>query len=320
MLEKRTQEMATYRCRGIFHSSFLLLTIIVNINDVTSFSPVTKRCLTTVCNPTSRTVLSNNKNSNEVDSTDVVLKSTSRRDALQAIGLVSAIYTPLPAYADSVEVIRKAAANIPGYGAPDIYYPSLFAGKWRVTRSFPDAWGEGTLVYEMRFTDKEGGNQGVISDRGYNRQSYVNAAYQAGVLELMDGAITTPQKIDSSLLRSVEWVDSNPNVLTTSFVDGSSQEIKVTKRSFDISQETGVLTTSEYRRIADVGPRGIPSLSGSRVLTKWRWNEQGDIIEGIELVYVDGMGDPMSSGGKPAAGGGASKSYIKSRITLQKLS
>jgi hypothetical protein len=36
---------------------------------------------------------------------------------------------------------------------------------------------------------------------------------------------------------------------------------------------------------------GIPSISASRVMTKWKGEGEGrnQIVEGIEIVYLDGM-------------------------------
>jgi len=208
----------------------------------------------------------------------------------------------------SAEFIRKKASNIPGYGPPDVLYPSYFVGKWKVTRTIipTDAsTGESqprTIEYPVRYLMQSDNN--VVADRGYNELSLQNV-------------------LSSIKPSSSNWEATNPNVLQLTFVDGSSREIKVTKRAFSKEKdENGVelgLFSSEYRRITDVLPAinnigGIPVIAGDRIKTKWRNN--GSEIEGIEVIYADTgvMGDPMSASG-PAGG---SKLIMKSRIKMER--
>jgi len=194
------------------------------------------------------------------------------------------------------ESLRRSAANVPGYGPADIYYPAFFLGKWNVVRDIvedPILMAEKlpvTLSYSIRFIATT--NNLVVADREYNEVSYYNALCKKLSEKTNDETIVMPLP----LIRSTVWSVSNPNVLTISYVDGSSQEIKVTKRASEIVEEVNV-SSSEFRRITKFPPSSEPLLSASRVRTKWRkGNTEGSILEAIEVVYNEGstsIGDPM---------------------------
>ena len=92
-----------------------------------------------------------------------------------------------------------------------------------------------------------------------------------------------------------------------------------------------LISSSEYRRVTTTkGAMGIPSIAASRVLTKWKSEVLGvglqqqqsqsknQIVEGIEIVYSDGMmggGDPLAGG----VGGGKPMLSSKSRLKLERL-
>ena len=212
------------------------------------------------------------------------------------LSLVTSSYPRIVSASTSAgEAIRQSAANLPGYGKPDVYYPPIFEGTFQLTRISDSG---NFVVFTSRFILEDNGK--VIADRGFN---------QANFLKTMSNA---------KPVRSVSWEALNPNVLTTTFGDGSVQEIKVTKRAYDMESPT-TMFTSEYRRVTNVdGARGIPAISGERVLTKWIWDpEQPNRIDGLEIVYSDGvMGDPMAAG--PSTGQ-ASKTSTKSRLVLERL-
>ena len=214
------------------------------------------------------------------------------------------------------EAIRLGMANVPGYGQPDIYYPQIFEGRWKMTRTItPTNVGENikVITYEVRFLKKDGN---VVQDRGFN---------EANRLVALD--------TDKSLLiRETKWDVTNPNVLTITYQDGTGKEFRVTKRACegDINNSNRWnLSSSEFRRITDVGFNGIPNLSASRVLTKWKpgVDDPKNVIEGLELVMEEGnLGDPMAFSGsvrsnpgsisQPPGGGGAK---VKSRLRLDRL-
>ena len=262
--------------------------------------------------------------------------TVSRRDALNNMAAVvpAAAFAgvqPANAAQTTAEAIRRTAAGIPGYGQPDVYYPTSYLGRWKATKTIvvsdnPYLNANGllpvTFNYEMRFISVDGDSKEeaenavggkVVADRAFNEQSHYEA---------FRNAVNTasPNGRGPPALRSAVWVPTNPNVLTSTYDDGTSQEIKVTKRAATLEQDgEGTVSSSEYRRISDVGMNDIPLLSASRSLTKWR--SAGSSVEAIEVVYADGvMGDPMGGVGSGAAGKqGAPVVSSKSRLSLQRI-
>jgi hypothetical protein len=249
--------------------------------------------------------------------------------------ILSSVNVPVALAAPSAaEAIRQGAANIPGYGQPDIYYPPNFEGTWKVTQ-IPG--GESGLSpapapYQVRYVRQENGK--VIADRAYNEANRLKAPKQEEALSTGgEGEPTSP----SNSVRSISWEPSNPNVLTTIFGDGRAREVKVTKRSVEIGPPTpfgddqhnsymlGTMLTSEFRRVTDVDAfRGIPSISGERLLSKWKWTtDQPDRIDGIELLYNDGgmMGDPMAASPGKTMGGSPKTTTppVKKRLALERI-
>ena len=240
------------------------------------------------------------------------------------IDLANAAETP----AEAVRLLTSK--SIPGLGPPDIYFPSYFVGIWKVTSvittSDDNFWNEMklngvnlpvTIVSKMRFVPYDAGkdfmnenedtypnnsnknNIPVIADRAFNEKSY----YAALSEELNRLYSTTKPTLPS--IQSVTWTPTNPNVLSLVYANGSSKEVKVTKRSLDVSNDGNSIFSSEFRRITTVPPAsssessismgigGIPSISKSRILTKWKQSSIADTdnindvnrIEGIEIVY-----------------------------------
>lgn len=272
-------------------------------------------------------------------------------------GMVSSSlsYPPSPANAAQTvgEAVRRSAANIPGYGQPDVFYPASFVGKWRATRVIVSSAEISdpimskvlasvplplTLFYDVRFITVDGddnvdtnvnSNEKVIADRQFNEASYFNALKE--VVEAQ-----SQQKISLPSIQTIVWSPFNPNVCTINFNDSYMKEIKVTKRAAELDMATGSISSSEYRRITNVSstgtgnlPGGIPSISASRVLTKWKVSDssvdesgkQKQFVEGLEIVYSDGAigGDPMSMGIGSAGGAKQPQMISKSRLRLQKL-
>lgn len=228
------------------------------------------------------------------------------------------------------EAIRLLSAkSIPGLGPPDIYYPPYFVGKWRVTHfissSDDNFWSDMkqngvdlpvTVVSEMRFVPYDAGkdfsgdgnpnNVPAIADRTFNEKSYYAS---------LSEKVNRNSAVKSmSSIQSLNWTPTNPNVLSLAYTDGSSKEIKVTKRSSDVSKDGSGVFSSEFRRITDVPSSeglagGIPQFYKSRLLTKWKQagggtNADGgvDLIEGLEITYNeqgtfgDKKADPLLGG------------------------
>ncbi len=247
------------------------------------------------------------------------------------------------------EALRLLSGRaVPGLGPPDVYYPPYFAGRWRVTRVISDSdddfWlgmkrnGVGLpvrVVSEMRFVPRDsgrdfvvvgsGGGKGgddaddpgdpvpVVADRSFNERSYY-----AALSDELDRLFSAMKKFPP--IRSSDWTPADPNVLSLTYADGSSREIKVTKRSSDVGRDGEGLFSSEFRRITDVPPSspggigGIPRIYKSRVLTKWKRGSVGaasggegvNLIEGIEIVYNE-QGTLGNKNVDPLLGGGGGR-------------
>jgi hypothetical protein len=268
---------------------------------------------------------------------------------------------PAEAAETPAEAIRLISSKtIPGLGPPDIYYPPNFVGRWKTTRVisssddvfFKELQDRGVklpiqVTSEMRFVPYNAGKDfqqqqeadvidsntvPAIADRSFNEKSY----YAALSEEI--GRLYQQSSTKSSLpsINKVDWTPTNPNVLALQYSDGSSKEIKVTKRSSDVSNDGSNLFSSEFRRITAVPPSssssisgGIPSVYKSRVLTKWRQVPgSNDVIEGIEILYNeqgtlgDRSSDPLQMGSNGVISslyGGDSKDLADWRSTKTKI-
>lgn len=255
--------------------------------------------------------------------------TTTRRDVLTTAAIigttlaVSMVSLPQPATAaaplDAGEAVRRGAANLPGYGSSDVFYPESFAGSWKMTRDveFPSSSSSQTpavvrLTYPVRFI-RSIEDDAVVADRGYN-QAELEAALVARRTGSSSGST-------SSAVLSYEWIANNPNVLKVSLSDGSKKEIKVTKRATERTEDT--VSSSEFQRVTQEdtkqqqqgGPGGIPVISARRVVSKWK-KVDDSTLEGIEIVYaVGGGGDPLSSG-LSTVNAGAPTILSKSRLYL----
>jgi len=210
------------------------------------------------------------------------------------------------------------------------------------------------VVSEMRFVPYNAGKDFVvdgndtnlndvpaIADRSYNEKSYYTSLAQQ----------LNEQKATSPSIQSLDWTPTNPNVLSLSYGDGSSEEVKVTKRSSDVSKDGNGVFSTEFRRITAVPPSsdsvagGIPQVYKSRLLTKWkRGDNLGDdtlggsassggvvnAIEGIEIMYNeqgtfgDKSSDPLLGGSRgtgviSSLYGGDSKDLADWRSTKTKI-
>jgi hypothetical protein len=217
---------------------------------------------------------------------------------------------------DVGETIRRSAANVPGYGPTDIFYPLDWQGTWNVRREVilpktspstdqpPEVI---VLNYPIRFIQSIQDNA-VVADRGFNQASLersirINAAGGSK----SDSSISDP-------IRSYRWSESNPNDIFLEFYDGSLKYIKVTKRSSEYDTVSNTVSSSEYQRVTqdDMStsttalPGKIPTITARRIVSKWRPVLQSDstalssttnAIEAIEIVYDVGTSnsnDPLS--------------------------
>lgn len=206
------------------------------------------------------------------------------------------------------EAIRRSAANIPGYGPPDVYFPSSMIGRWKVNRQivnsddslFANLQMPISLTYDVRFISVDGDDTEartdfkVIADRQYNSASFYNAV----------------RSDNFPKIQSISWSPFNPNVCTTNYSDGSMKEEKVTKRAVDSDLDSGLVSSSEFKRITETSLSSmVPNIKAIRVLTKWKLTSE-NTVDGIELVYTDPSiaVDPMT-----ARSGASSKPILSSK-------
>lgn len=293
----------------------------------------------------------------EVTSSSSANSDLRRQFIISSIPII-ALGLPAEAAETPAEAIRLISSKtIPGLGPPDIYYPPNYVGRWKTTRvisSLDDVFlkelqDRGVklpiqVTSEMRFVPYNAGKDfqqqdadldsnavPAIADRSFNEKSY----YAALSEEI--GRLYQQSSTKSSLpsINRVDWTPTNPNVLALEYADGSSKEIKVTKRSSDVSNDGSNVFSSEFRRITAVPPSssssitgGIPSVYKSRVLTKWRQTGSDDVIEGIEILYNeqgtlgDRSSDPLQMGSNGVISslyGGDSKDLADWRSTKTKI-
>lgn len=215
--------------------------------------------------------------------------------------------------ANPAEAVRRGAANIPGYGQTDVFYPQSFLGNWKAVREIlPANSGSGsgaglTLEYPIRFLPSIEDNA-VVADRGWNQ-----ANLEKSIRQLAVGKSNDNNDANDALLPSYQWTETNPNDLRLSFADGSRKDIKVTKRATEKTDET--VFSSEFQRVTQDDARGIPIITARRIMSKWKVVDSST-IEGIEVVYDVGGGDPMSG---PTGASEQNKVLSKSRLQLQRL-
>lgn len=210
------------------------------------------------------------------------------------------------------EAIRRSAASMPGYGPPDVYFPSSMLGRWRMNRQilnsddirFAKSQMPISVTYDVRFISVDGDSNDdkidfkVIADRQYNTASFYNAI----------------RSDNSPTIQSIIWSPFNPNVCTTNYSDGSMTEEKVTKRAVDSELDSGFVSSSEFKRITETSSSSmVPNIKAARVLTKWKVTSENS-AEGIELVYTDPTlaVDPMT-----ARGGSSTKPILSSKSFLK---
>ena len=253
---------------------------------------------------------------------------TSRRQALQKASIIAGSSSTTAAVVSSVwigafpgnaeaatpttpaEAIRRSAANLPGYGDSDVFYPRTMQGKWKATReelvgnnNKNSSGADPTVVppvvveYEMRFLPSVLDNA-VVADRGFNKAALESVLHP------------------SNPVQTFQWTETNPNDLRIVYADNTKQEIKVTKRATEVTNET--VSSSEFVRITtEDGVRGIPSIGARRILSKWRVVSDS-VVEGIQIVYDVGgnLGDPLSMGLGGGGGPGSSGPQVVSKVRL----
>lgn len=200
---------------------------------------------------------------------------------------------------DLGEAIRRSATKLPGYGPSDVFFPGRVGGTWKMTREvdFQDGKVPLRLAYSYRFIPSIE-DAAVVADRGFNQ-----AQLESTVMQLSGGS-----NASTNTPISYEWQYTNPNDLRLTLSNGRTKEIKVTKRATDLLTD-GLISSSEFQRVTQEGPRGIPDVSARRVVTKWRIVNDST-MEGMEVIYSMPGGDPMTAGTMSSAPSILSKSRL----------
>lgn len=195
------------------------------------------------------------------------------------------------------EAIRRSATQIPGYGPTDVFFPGQLLGTWNMTKEidFLDDKEVLRVAYRYRFIASVE-DDSVVADRGFNQAQLESAVIQSFLAAS-----------DQSPISSYEWQYTNPNDLRLSFSSGGTKEIKVTKRATELNG--ALISTSEFQRVTQQGPRGIPEVSARRVVTKWRIVDESR-IEGLEVIFSMPGGDPLAGMSKASSPQVLSKSRM----------
>jgi hypothetical protein len=216
---------------------------------------------------------------------------------------------------DAAEAVRRSAANIPGYGQTDIFYPKSWMGTWMMTRQVElPAPREGseptrlTLTYPYRFIQSIE-DDAVVADRGINQAELEQAVIKLRKEQKQMESQTTTISFDRV---QYEWSVNNPNDLRLVMPDSTKKEIKVTKRATERNNDDQIVSSSEFQRLTQEDARGIPAISARRVVSKYKLIDD-KTVEGLEIVYDMGGADPLS----PNSGVSSSPVVLsKSRIYL----
>ena len=228
------------------------------------------------------------------------------------------------------EAIRRSAANLPGLGPSDLFYPRDWQGLWKVTRNLLVPSNIVLPEYTIRFLPSIEDDK-VILDRGFSQAQLETAIgnFKQQQQSLSTESQSPPQQesssSSSSVVQSYQWVETNPNDLRLVFTNGGGlKDIKVTKRSSSSStaqstdsSSTLVLSTSEFQRVTlQSTATSIPTIGARRVLTQWK-QVDANTLQALEVVYdMDASTtnplDNSSSGATPPV-------LSKSRILLERI-
>jgi len=169
--------------------------------------------------------------------------------ATLSLAAASAFAHPAAAVAANAgETLRRSAANLPGLGPADVYYPPSWQGSWWATRTVERPNNDPiTLHYKVRFIpatpdSKVNHNKSdtlIVADRGFNQAQLETALRQRRQpSQQQQQQQSQPSDSSSLIVQSYEWDRTNPNDLRLQLVDGSRKEIKVTKRATSRSSST----------------------------------------------------------------------------------
>lgn len=202
----------------------------------------------------------------------------------------------------------EVAANIPGLGQADVFYPEFFRGEWRVDRtlySIQESSASNSSTYLSVAEDPVLGAEAVRRLRGrlgrldrYRLRFY---KHRGKIVEdrafNMRNEVSTCEFPDLNI--SASWSPDNPNVISVSgspknrsIIDkytntdndnsdmDIAREVKITKRAFSEPKGKGTFLSSEYARVVDFNDetallgagKGSPHISAWRKISRYQVN------------------------------------------------
>lgn len=208
--------------------------------------------------------------------------------------------------------INKVAAAIPGFGPPDIYYPKVWEGIWKVNQTVSDV-----------IVEDNPNNKYLPQSQEFKSLIHLHSYEFDRAYSLQDGNVVIDRAITSTnFFRSVlgqasntlgRWDWRNPNILQVQTPYGLATNFKVTKRSVETppappsTTESIIFGYSEFSQVA-VSADGdgedssemeqklralfklspVPKVFAYRILTRYRVESGGASIQGLERLYVYG--------------------------------
>ena len=230
------------------------------------------------------------------------------------------------------EAIRRSAANLPGLGPSDLFYPRDWQGSWKVTRNLLVPSNIVLPEYTIRFLPSIEDDK-VILDRGFSQAQLETAIgnFKQQQQSLSTESQSPPQQesssSSSSVVQSYQWVETNPNDLRLVFTNGGGlKDIKVTKRSSSSStaqstdsSSTLVLSTSEFQRVTlQSTATSIPTIGARRVLTQWK-QVDANTLQALEVVYDMDASTTNPLDNSSNSSGATPPVLSKSRILLERI-
>ncbi len=238
------------------------------------------------------------------------------------LGVSPFLTTPAVAVADDssspIYEVKKMLSALPtaitGMGKPDVPYPVVFRGTWKVSQTITDVVenlngvsSRPELVMRIEsFRDSpldltryySQFDNYVILDRGVSMNNLFKVLYKTPTITTFD-----PQ---------------NPNVVSTVFPDGSKLNMLTTKRAVEdlsgegVSSDSGAVGYSELYRILEEPTGTSPRLYAARLLARYKTDpDNANRILGQERLYF--YDDANADGGK------APTVVIKSKILMNRI-
>lgn len=212
----------------------------------------------------------------------------------------------MPTPAELQREFAEVAANIPGLGQADVFYPEFFRGEWRVDRtlySIQESSASKAATYLSVADDPVLGAEAVRRLRSrlgrldkYRLRFY---KHRGKIVEdrafNMRNEVSTCEFPDQPISITAKWSPDNPNVISVSGAPKSNfanllnpdseiqsyaREVKITKRAFNVPKGKGTFLSSEYARVVDFNDesallgagKNSPHISAWRKISRYQVN------------------------------------------------